>query len=223
MPKRKVDEKIVVIRGHARRLNGGQIEAKLNKLESQFPNFKSFGATSPSQQFTKGIQDMTGTTKTVAAMVMNTDDSGEGEHWFAILFEKEGTTIEVFDPFGVKFCELAENVRTAIGKINVLFPERQVDSSTMEHQKNTTMCGMYCAYFIEQRLKGQSMANINANRITDQDMAILRNQWFDFRVVRRTGRRKPDEGEEGSGGGKSWSNPIVCSDDEGEEGSGDGK
>jgi hypothetical protein len=191
---------ITVSRDQSRRLNGGQIEAKLKQLQGEYEQFHSMGAITPTQAVSNDVTKFMKSTATIAAFVMNTDDEkgGGGDHWITVLFEKQGKTIEVFDPFGVVgFGCLGTPVQEGIQNMLKSIPDRQVDCSPKKHQQYTTMCGMYCLYFIEQRLRGQSMVDFNTNNITDKSMFGLRARWFNF----VTATFEPDKTMAGDMGG----------------------
>lgn len=113
--------------------------------------------------------------------ILNTDvSSGLGKHWVAYFIDdrnKEDTpSFEYFNSSG--------NPPTKELSIWLISMEKSLEKkiqfklSRIRHQYRSKECGIYCLYFITQRLKNYTFEQINRERITDYEMENFRKKIF---------------------------------------------
>jgi len=121
------------------------------------------------------------------AIVFNTGTlKSGGKHWISLFLDfrnPEKATIEYFDSVGYAPPRVINNLINTIKEsvchanslkcYNILEYTKQLD-----HQKGSTECGVYSLYFITERLKGRSYADIQANEMPDNVMFEFRNKFF---------------------------------------------
>jgi hypothetical protein len=125
------------------------------------------------------------------AIVFNTGTlKSGGIHWIALFLDFKNKnpitgeyTIEFFDSVGNKppkvVALLIEQIKDDIcpkfvnGCIKMHEKIKQ-----FPHQKGNNECGVYCLYFITEKLKGRSYESIQANEMTDAMMNEFRNKFF---------------------------------------------
>lgn len=113
-----------------------------------------------------------------------------GIHWVALFLNfkikhpiEDAYTIEYFDSVGRNppkvIRNLIEQIKSGIclnfkeGCIKIHEKVKQ-----LAHQKGNNECGVYCLYFISERLKGRSYEDLQANEMTDNIMFEFRNKFF---------------------------------------------
>jgi len=119
-----------------------------------------------------------------------------GKHWVAMFLNfrdkvslKEGNgelkvgkyTIEYFDSVGTK---PPAQIETIIDQIHdaccapdkCMLAHKYVNQ--LAHQKGTSECGVYCLYFISERLKGRSYVDIQSQLTHDDVMEAYRSKFF---------------------------------------------
>lgn len=104
-----------------------------------------------------------------------------GSHWVAVFIQwnESKPTVEYFNSEGTcppprQIREFLDNMTAQLTKLTGKRPE--VMCNTRRHQYSKTECGVYCMFFLVQRLKGKSFSSIN-RRITDEEMAAIRDQF----------------------------------------------
>jgi len=104
-------------------------------------------------------------------VIFNTDPSTEaGTHWIAAFIDMPAKVACFFDSLGKKPPAPIEAwIRAICSKFGLT---RVYNKS--KHQLGNTECGVYCIYFIEQKLAGSSCDAINKSKIHDLDMSALR-------------------------------------------------
>lgn len=120
----------------------------------------------------------------VFACVPNTDwSSGNGQHWFAFLFDfrQEPFTLEYFNSSGE--CPLKEfnswlneteqTLQTKFGK-----PVKKIVVTRVQNQYDNSSCGCYALYYIYSRLNGIPWEWFRKNRVPDEKMHDFRKFLF---------------------------------------------
>lgn len=150
------------------------------RLESLFPNFY-FGASHyydfyqniPFSSFDQFLEDLPQNTKTrYIGFVLNTASyvDGVGVHWFAVFIDLKKKGVELYDPAG-KIHSKHNQYQHIVREICLLctrilrkkFHTNEtivLKDNTHAQQKYPGECGIYCLYFIENRLKGHSFNQI---------------------------------------------------------------
>ncbi len=93
-------------------------------------------------------------------MIVNEDDSGKpGSHWVA-LFVLPESKCEYFDSYGRD--KAAPKIEKFLKKFDILQGNRQVQSTF------STTCGQHCVYYLYNRSRGVSFAEIVASYSKNQ-------------------------------------------------------
>lgn len=113
-----------------------------------------------------------------AAIVFNLDASHErGSHWIAVFFDRDPKTgkriVEYFDPTGRKPNKNLSNFLE-----HPYFWTADVVISKKKHQRGNAECGIYCLFYILERINGRTMEQINNNRVSDEEMNKFRDVFF---------------------------------------------
>jgi hypothetical protein len=110
--------------------------------------------------------------KPYVGIVFNTDRYLKpGKHWVCVFINNTKKTIDYFDSVGKKPNKFIREFLDHFRDYNVCF-------NKTEHQKNNSNCGVYCCFFIIERLKGKSMDQINEKIISDKEMTQYRDILF---------------------------------------------
>ena len=105
-------------------------------------------------------------------VVFNTDRfTKPGKHWVCIFIDNTSKSIDYFDSLG-------KQPNKFIREFFRFFNDYNVHYNTTVHQKNNSNCGVYCCFFIIERLKGKTMTDINATIIPDKIMTDYRTTLF---------------------------------------------
>jgi hypothetical protein len=111
------------------------------------------------------------------ACVLNTDMStGSGKHWVCIFIDRINYTIEYFDSGGALPSTNVNDYLVKFVDTNDLY--KIIIVNKFRHQYKTSECGVYCLWYIRQRLEGKSYKTITFKRIPDEDMEIFRLYLF---------------------------------------------
>jgi hypothetical protein len=127
--------------------------------------------------------------------IVNTHE--DGYHWIALLLDMEEKTIECYDSFGVDPKQEYDDVRVQMQSVFGLFQKTKpyrlahwrndqpwrYRTSTVTMQHSGVECGMFCLWFLHQRVRMQSMAETvqyGLDHGLDQDgrMCALKRSYF---------------------------------------------
>ena len=117
------------------------------------------------------------------AFVLNT--SVKGEHWVAVLVERHQShiSIEFFDSFGLppgSYGNLMELCMQTLISQTTILSENAVPVQPVYYdrriQAGNVECGMFCIWFLLQRMRGKSFKSIIDARVEDKTMTELRRQ-----------------------------------------------
>ena len=138
------------------------------------------------------ILKFVGGNKRIWGMVCNTSPSSHsGSHWVCMFFEVKGNTakLEYFDSIGTNECRSMvncnkDNVPTEIMKFIDIVKENckkngykfKFTFNKTQHQRGNNECGMYCIYYILNRIKKVEYNDVVD--IPDEKMTYLRNVLF---------------------------------------------
>jgi len=125
--------------------------------------------------------------------VINLDPSTKGgSHWVCLYMMNDGkkVTVEYFDSIGTGECRSMvtcdrRNVPTSIKEYAEIIQKRSEDiglkykfkQNKQRHQRKYNECGMYCLYYIMNRLNGNEYTD-EIDEIEDDKMTYLRNVLF---------------------------------------------
>lgn len=127
-------------------------------------------------------------------MVCNTQTSNKGgSHWVCMYFEcdpkTKKATLEYFDSIGTKQCRsdvkcTKENIPTEIKKFTDHVEEDckkhgydfKFTYNKKQHQQGNNECGMYCVYYIYNRILGADYSDLT--NVPDEKMTYLRHVLF---------------------------------------------
>jgi len=105
------------------------------------------------------------------AVVFNTDASGlPGSHWTAVFVDNKRRVVEFFDSAG-------ETPVKGVSKfIDQGFPGYARVLEGPLFQKEDVHCGVYCIFYIVQRLSGKSRAAVFKECLTDKCMGEVKQK-----------------------------------------------
>jgi transcriptional regulator NrdR family protein len=106
-----------------------------------------------------------------------------GVHWVCLFLDFVNGTIEYFDSVGHKPPKvIGEFINDVNNDICSRFTKGCIKMhekiKQLQHQKGNNECGVYCLYFITEKLKGRSYEDIQSNEMTDSVMFQFRNKFF---------------------------------------------
>jgi len=118
-------------------------------------------------------------------IIFNTDPHHKpGEHWVSLFIDIKNTLIIYFDSTGDTY---PNEIKKFIERIQKQLKNNNIDEfkvviNKIAHQQKNTECGMYSLYFIIQMLKNGNYKEFTEtrNRITDEHMENLRNEYFNI-------------------------------------------
>lgn len=127
-------------------------------------------------------------------MITNLSNSNHsGSHWVCMYFElnvkNKTSVLEYFDSIGTNKCRsnvvcTKENIPVEIMKFINIIKKNCEDNgykfkftfNEKQHQKENNECGMYCIYYIMNRIKGEKYSDMTD--IPDEKMTYLRSVLF---------------------------------------------
>lgn len=98
-----------------------------------------------------------------SSYIANTDPASKpGEHWVAFYFDAKAGRVEVFDSFAVKSLHIYDRtwdkwVRKAFCRSP---PPTLLTNNHVIQSDSSDVCGIYCLYYLYERSRGKSFANI---------------------------------------------------------------
>lgn len=119
-------------------------------------------------------------------LVLNTSDRGGGHHWVALMYFPAASMCEYFDPMNMPPNALVAEFTTNFGKLTANYcgvNPRSLwdtpDAKTKRHQKGDEQCGMFCIWYMVQRMRlGRTMEEVHASRASDTQMKRERKKYF---------------------------------------------
>jgi hypothetical protein len=156
------------------------IENVINQLEKSNRNFKFLNAV-PIDVYNPKIARQylkhTNIHKLISkysyiSIVFNLDPHYmDGSHWVCIFIDVKNKEIEYFDSMGRK---MPSSIKLFLDNLKLNFEIKNKNKKIQGYNSN---CGVYCIYFIEQRLKGKSYENI-INNVNDEIIENMKNKYF---------------------------------------------
>jgi hypothetical protein len=109
-------------------------------------------------------------TRYPCGFIANTDDHSQpGTHWCAFYFPAPGV-VEYFDSYGERPSRYNRHFTDYMLRFTkVVFNERQLQSDI------SNVCGLYCLFYLLQRLRGKSLraiVNIFSSNLYDNDVLV---------------------------------------------------
>ena len=96
-----------------------------------------------------------------------------GTHWVSVFIDNVIKTVDFFDSLGnypnKHICSFLRHFPQTIYHFNF---------NLVKHQKGGSQCGVYACFFLNKRLKGYTMDNINKEIISDKMMIAYRKEIF---------------------------------------------
>ena len=121
---------------------------------------------------------------TKVGIVFNTDPSDKpGQHWISMFIDFNEAEIGFFDSFGkcpppMPIQELISHISSQPTISSSKRNNWKIQCNTIRHQRANTECGVYCIYFISERLKGRSFREISRSIVRDEEMVQQRREYF---------------------------------------------
>lgn len=194
-------------------LSNTSIDKVMKQMEKAHPEFKSFGAVPYDfaeepyggwYENCKGINNFKLSSPYKHwGFVVNLDESTKrGSHWVCLFMTKTNkkVTVEYFDSYGTNRCrsmvdcdkdnvpveirEYVEKLRKQSEKAGLSF---EFNHNKKRHQRKNNECGMYCLYYMLNRVNGVEYTD-KIDAITDDKMTYLRNVLFRNDVCGRCGK-----------------------------------
>ena len=105
-------------------------------------------------------------------IIFNTDPHNKpGIHWVSVFIDNRNKILDYFDSLGnhpnKNICSFIKN-----------FKNYHINLNTVKHQKIGSQCGVYACFFLNKRLQGKTMADINKQIISDKMMIDYRSEIF---------------------------------------------
>lgn len=175
-------------------LSNSNIDNLLNQLEQRMgPGFKNLGfhmidfATTNSLPNVPGIKNtlknlkLDNISSKTAAAILNTDTyKGSGKHWFALFFDFRTpglVTLEYFNSVkGKPLRQIAEYFASLTSETKL--KTKEIYLSDVDHQSDSSSCGMYALYFVILRSHGISPYYFAKNKIESSFVNNLRKRFF---------------------------------------------
>jgi hypothetical protein len=158
-------------------LSTNHIDEIMHQYEKKYDRFKFIG-TVPADVLRMNILEKYDERNfDYIGIIFNKDTHGKpGSHWVSCFIkcpEYGVKTIEYFDSLGGK-------PNKFIQEFLDLYTHRgfTLTINKVVHQQESNLCGVYACFFIIQRLKGLTFNEINANIITDEFMAVCKDEYF---------------------------------------------
>jgi hypothetical protein len=105
-------------------------------------------------------------------IIFNTDPHNKpGVHWVSVFIDNRNKIVDYFDSLG-------NNPNKNICSFLKHFKNYHFNFNKVKHQKAGAQCGVYACFFLNQRLKGITMADINKQIISDKMMIAYRKEIF---------------------------------------------
>jgi len=165
-------------------LNTTHIENVMHQYQQLYKDFKFIDCV-PSDHYIlypllfpkKNIQNYS-----KSALVFNLDESHQsGSHWVAVFIQhslinnQHTLVVEYFDSTGNK---PIKNIKTFLyhpwfKNFNTIYKINK-----FKHQKGDSECGVFCLFYIQQRLKGATFEDFQKERLSDQLMKKYRSVFF---------------------------------------------
>lgn len=157
----------------------------MKQYEQKFPEFTFFGAVPIDfnnfiSEFSNFNLKRFSQNKKKLGVVFNLDPSNEpGIHWVALFLDLNDNTLCFFDSVGDKPVKEINNfIKKIISQGKEMNKTIKLIINNNEHQLKDSECGVYCLYFIINRLKGKSCNEINSKIIRDEQMNKYRDIFF---------------------------------------------
>ena len=118
--------------------------------------------------------------------IINTDHTGgPGKHWVCVFVDKRSSpwTIEYFNSSGnpppYEIIRWEFKTKTQMMSLKKLPGDVEIIRVTsIQHQYSKTECGVYCLYYIFNRLKNRPYTLFSKNIVEDEDMLEFREHLF---------------------------------------------
>ncbi len=172
-------------------LNSIDIRDVMEQYEKTYPQFSFLGpvpidfqdiGTEVGSLNLKNIKGY----KSKIGIIFNTDPhDAPGEHWISMFIDLDNNTICFFDSTGdeppQEVAILMEKLIKQSKNLGITSYLRPIINKT-QHQFQDSECGVYCLYFILQRLQGKSCNDIFKSKIHDEKMNKNRKVIFGDRL-----------------------------------------
>jgi len=126
------------------------------------------------------VEKMKQNGKTKLGIVFNLDKHDQpGSHWIAMYCDFSKGELNFFDSYAeeppTEVIVLMERLQRQNEELGV---QTLIINNEKVHQHKNSECGMYCIYFIVERLEGRPMSYFNNNRIADDNVEKKRTLFF---------------------------------------------
>ena len=111
------------------------------------------------------------------AFIVNSDPNFKpGKHWTAIYFPRFHSNIsnaipEFFDPYGLPPSTYGKEIVHFL-KVNTI--SQYAYNSLQVQENSSTLCGLYCCYYLMNRFEGQTMEEIISDLYVIDEAALIR-------------------------------------------------
>lgn len=178
-------------------LSTNDIESVLQQYEDVYDDYLPLGpypidfCTIGSEICNMNFWTMHSKGKRRISVVFNTDPSHKsGQHWISMFIDMSSPRqadweAAYFDSYGKanlpkEIHALVKNIKSQMPFIKLkLNCSDALCTVSKQHQQGGSECGVYCLYFITERLKGRKWEDLVVNnRATDKEMKAQREQFF---------------------------------------------
>lgn len=173
-------------------LNSIDIRDVMEQYEKKYPKFSFLGPVPidfqdiGSEVGALNLKNMKGYNKSKIGIIFNTDPhDAPGEHWISMFIDLDNNTICFFDSTGdeppQEVVVLMEKLIKQSKNLGITSYLRPIINKT-QHQFQDSECGVYCLYFILQRLQGRSCDDVFKLKVHDDKMNKNRKVIFGDRL-----------------------------------------
>lgn len=152
----------------------------INEVEQQYldlyksKNFTFLGAQPSDYSKISNVNYHNLKNSNYIGIIFNTDPHNKpGVHWVSVFIDNRNKIVDFFDSLGnspnKNICSFLKHFSTKTYSFNF---------NKVKHQKAGVQCGVYACFFLNQRLLGITMAEINKEIISDKMMIEYRKEIF---------------------------------------------
>ena len=106
-------------------------------------------------------------------IIFNTDPHNKsGVHWVSVFIDNRNKIVDYFDSLGNN---PNKNICSFLKHFQNIY---HFNFNKVKHQKAGSQCGVYACFFLNQRLQGITMSNINKQILSDEMMKQYRKEIF---------------------------------------------
>lgn len=152
--------------------NINEVEQQYLDLYKSSKNFTFLGAQPSDYSKITRINYSSLKKSNYTGIIFNTDPHNKpGIHWVSVFIDNRNKIVDYFDSLG-------NNPNKNICSFLKRFKNYHFNFNKVKHQKAGAQCGVYACFFLNQRLQGITMADINKQIVSDKMMIDYRKEIF---------------------------------------------